>query len=97
MMTGGQIGDFLLEHQHDKIYVGIDGMEPKLVGDFSEAIVNGGLLDDDLGFVFLEGLKLHTVDRISLVGRGKGGFAVKEVVKHEDGYWLVFSIFVPKK
>ena len=94
-MTGRQISDFLLEHQHDKIYVGFDGIEPKLVGDFSEAIVNGDLLDDDLGFVFLDGPKLHTVDKISIVGSGKGGFAVKDIRKCKDGLWLVFSILMP--
>ena len=95
MMSGGQIGDFLLEHKDDKIYVGVDGFVPRLVDDFSEAIVNGAVLANELGFVFLHGPKLHTVDRISLVGSGNGGFAVKKVVKHEDGFWLVFSILMP--
>jgi len=95
MMTGGQIGDFLLEHKDDKIYVGVDGFVPRLVDDFSEAIVNGAVLANDLGFVFLGGTKLHTVDKISIVGSGKGGFAVKDIRQYKDGFWLVFSILMP--
>ena len=96
MKTGKQISDFLLAHQHDKIHVGVDGIAPKLVDDFSEAIVNGDLLGYDLGFVFLDGPKLHTVDKISIVSSGKGGFAVEDMKKHDDGHWLVFSIFTPR-
>lgn len=96
MMTGGQIGDFLFEHKDDKIYAGVDGFVPRLVDDFREAILNGHLLDNDLAFVLLHGPKLHTVDKISLVGSGNEGFTVKDIRKYEDGFWLVFSIFMPK-
>ncbi len=96
MMTARQISDFLFAHEDDKIYVGVDDFEPRLVNDFSCAILDGDLLDNVLGFVVLHGPKLHTVDRISIVSSGNGGFAVKSIKQYKDGYWLVFSIFMPQ-
>ena len=93
-MTARQIGDFLFAHKDDKIYVGVDGFVPRSVDDFSGAILEGHLLDSDLAFMFLHGPKLHTVDRISIVSSGNGGFTVKDIKPYKDGFWLVFSIFI---
>ena len=96
MMTARQISDFLFTHDDDKIYVGIDGIVPRLVTDFSSAILDGDLLDNDLAFVVLHGPQLHTVDRISIEGSGSRGFTVKDIKSYKDGFWLVFSIFMPR-
>ena len=50
MMTARQISDFLFTHDDDKIYVGIDGIVPRLVTDFSSAILDGDLLDNVLAY-----------------------------------------------
>ena len=80
VMTGKQVVAFLLEHNQDPIYAGVDGFVPRRVEDFSVAIVDGSVQAHNVGdFIMLENPGLHAIGSISFVGEGKSGFSVESV------------------
>lgn len=91
-MTGMQIVDFLVGHNQEPLYAGVDGFVPRRVEDFSVAIINGSLQAHNVGdYIMLENLGLHTIGSISFVGEYQCGFCVKSIKPYRDGYWLVLA------